>query len=425
MGVPFMASTPARFAIPDYGAVPDGKTVNSPAIQRAIDAAENAGGGIVVVPAGTFRTGSIFLKPGVELLFEEGGVLLGSEQIEDYLKRETRIEGHFEPWRMALLNAQGMDRVRITGPGTLDGSGEVYWNAYWQRRKVSPDCTNLEVERPRLVFIDSCRDVRVEGLTLQNSGFWNFHLYHCRDVVIEGLRISSPQNKAASTDGIDIDSCQDVTVRGCHISVDDDCIALKGSKGPLAHLDESSPPVENILVEDCIFGPGHGVLTCGSEATVVRNVTVRNVRVTGRNSVVRLKLRPDTRQLYENLLFENITLEGDGGHLFEAARWTQFFDLQGQAPPASIVRNVTVRNVTGTFGSLGILQASQLRSWQATNAEYSGPAGKLPDNTISGLTLEDIDLQLEDPAFDLGEVSDFQVRNVRINGEPFTPAGLP
>src|SRR6476469_768011 len=159
-----------------------------------------------------------------------------------------------------------------------------------------------------MFFIDRCRNVQLAGLKLRDSGFWNVHLYRCRDVVIEQLDIFSPGTvpvRAPSTDGIDVDSCQDVVIRHCNISVDDDCIALKGSKGPGADQDPASPPVDNVLIEDCTFGDGHGVVTLGSEATVVRNVTVRNCVVTGKNAVVRLKLRPDTPQLYENLVYEN------------------------------------------------------------------------------------------------------------------------
>ncbi len=392
------------YLITAFGAVADGRTLNTAAIQRAIDEAQTKGGGQVVVPAGVFSTGSIFLKPGVDLHLAEGAVLLGSKRIDDYPKRETRIEGHFEPWRMALINAQGMDRVRIGGKGKIDGNGILFWAAFWQRRKENPNCTNLEVERPRLMFIDQCRDVRLEGLTLRDSGFWNVHLYRCRDVVIDGVSIFSPGSvpiRAPSTDGIDIDSCQSVVIRNCHISVDDDCIALKGSKGPLADQDKSSPPVENVLVENCKFGDGHGVVTCGSEATIIRNVTVRNCVVTGINSLVRLKLRPDTPQLYENLLFDSIQLSGEG-KVIEINPWTQFFDLKGHPPPSSTVRNLTIRNLSGSYGTMGVMAGN-------------------PRDTITGVVLENIKLNLKKTDFKIGAVKDLVVRDVQVNGKPFEP----
>ncbi len=234
-----------RLLATDCGAVADGKTLNTIALQKGIDQLQAEGGGVLVIPKGTFLSGSLFLKPGVELHLDAGAVLLGSNQIEDYPKRETRIEGHFEPWRMALVNAQGLDHVRISGPGRLNGNGVTFWQAFWQRRRENPKCTNVEVERPRLVFIDRCKDVHLADLELQDSGFWNLHVYHSSEVTIEGLRITVPSAvnglRGPSTDGIDIDSCQNVTIRKCYISVGDDDIALKGSKGPFADKDADQP----------------------------------------------------------------------------------------------------------------------------------------------------------------------------------------
>lgn len=112
-----------RFGVTEEGAVADGKTLNTVAIQMAIGRAESSGRGRVEIPAGTFLSGSILLKRGAELWLAEGAVLLGSTNIADYPKRETRIEGHFEPGRMALVNAQGLTRVRIGGKGSINGNG--------------------------------------------------------------------------------------------------------------------------------------------------------------------------------------------------------------------------------------------------------------------------------------------------------------
>ncbi|HET7536908.1 MAG TPA: glycosyl hydrolase family 28-related protein, partial [Candidatus Didemnitutus sp.] len=128
------ASHAADFSVTDFGAKADDSALDTAGIQAAIDHAAQNGGGRVVLPKGTFRSGSIFLKAGVELHLEEGAVLLGSNNIEDYPKRETRIEGHFEPWRMALVNAQQIDGVRITGAGKIDGTGLMFWAAFWPRR---------------------------------------------------------------------------------------------------------------------------------------------------------------------------------------------------------------------------------------------------------------------------------------------------
>ncbi len=401
--------TARRHVITDFGAVAGGETMNTAAIQKAIDTAAARGGGTVVVPAGVFRSGSIFLKQGVALHLTEGAVLKGSENIEDYPKRTTRIEGHFPLWRMALVNAQGLSGLRISGPGKLDGSGPVYWRAFWQRRKENPKCTNLEVERPRLMFIDRCTDVRITSMALEDSGFWNLHLYRCRDVVVEDVRItipsSTPELRGPSTDGIDIDSSQNITIRKCYISTHDDNVALKGSKGPFALQDADSPPVENILIEDCEMNDGNGLITCGSEATIVRNVTARNCVMTGDATVLTLKLRPDTPQHYENILIENIRLAGEG-RLLNVAPWMQFFDLKGQPPPSRRVNNITLRNITGSYRSLGSLRGNN-------------------GDVLRDITLENIDVQLTEDRFRLGPVENLELKNVRVNGQSFVPPAVP
>lgn len=414
---PLYVAHASQLSIVECGAREGGEFLCTKAIQAAIDRTSATGGGTVSVPPGVFKTGSLFLKQDVELHLCEGAVLLGSTDLADYPKKNTRIEGHFEPWTSALINATDLDGVRITGSGVLDGNGKPFWVAFWKRRAENPKCTNLEVERPRLMFLQNCSNVNIAGIHLKDSGFWNMHLYKCRDVVVEGVTITAPHgdppkivsveqpwdevsvDRAPSSDGIDIDSCQRVTIRNCDISNGDDCIALKGTKGPLAMQDESSPPVEDITIEDCSFANGHGMVTCGSEATIVRNVTVRNCRLGANVPMLRLKLRPDTPQLYENMLFENIQLE-NAQALFDVKPWTQFFDLQGHEPPLSQVHNITLRNITGSIRSLG---------------ELRGNEGDL----LSKITLESINLRAKKAKLSLGEVEDFKLEGVRINGEPF------
>jgi alpha-L-rhamnosidase len=260
------------------------------------------------------------------------------------------------------------------------------------------------------MFIDRCRDVRIEGLSLQDSGFWNLHLYRCRDVTIEGLRITIPSSarlkvRGPSTDGIDVDSSQNVTIRKCYISTHDDNIALKGSKGPLADRDADSPPVENILVEDVEVGEGNGLITCGSEATVIRHVTVRNCTLSGGATLLTLKLRPDTPQRYEDITMEGIILAGTG-RLLNVAPWTQFFDLKGHPPPSRTVNRITLRNVRGKYGSFGTLRGN-------------------PGDVLRGFRFENFDVTLTDERFTLGTVEDMAWTNVSVNGRPFVPPPAP
>jgi polygalacturonase len=194
-----------------------------------------------------------------------------------------------------------------------------------------------------------------------------------------------------------------VTIQGCIYRVDDDCVCLKGSKGPFAMQDKDSPPVEHIRVRDCTFERGGGVVTMGSEATVVRDVVVENCTVRGRISMAKLKLRPDTPQDYEDIHYRNITLDGRGTML-DVQPWLQFFDLKGQPKPKSLVSNVTLTNIKGSYGSLGIVE---------------GNAGQ---TLIRNITLKNINLIVtNDDLYAVG-VKNFTIRNVIVNGKAFTVA---
>ena len=388
------------FAVASHGAVGDGRTLNTAAIQSAVDACAREGGGTVVIPAGEFLSGAIFLKPRVNLRLEKGAVLKGSDDARDYPVQQTRIEGQTTQWAVALVNATGTDGLRIEGDGVIDGNGLKFWQAFWMRRSENPKCTNLEVVRPRLLYIRDARDVRVSGVQLRDSGFWTLHLFQCERVVLENLRITAPEEpvRAPSSDGIDIDSCRDVTVRGCFIAVGDDCIALKCGKGPRAHLDNR--PVEDVLVERCEFGRGHGVVTLGSEATTVRRVTVRDCVVSGQNRLVRFKLRPDTHQLYEDITYENIRMEG--GEVFDVRPWTQFFDAKGGKPEPSTVRGVRLRNIT------------------VTNADAVGELRGNPGDTLEDFSFEKVTIAAKKPKWPANEVKRLTLREVSVNGVPIT-----
>jgi len=389
-----------RYNIADRGAVGDGRTLNSKAIQMVIDECAQNGGGTMVIPKGVFLSGSLFLKPGVNIELQEGAVLKGSTDINDYQKLNTRVEGHFTPWRAALINGDHVDHLRITGPGTLDGSGELFYKLFYNTRDSIKGTTNLDVERPRLMLIQNSKDVKISGIYFLNSGFWNLHLYRCQDVIVENCRFEAPSgatpNRGPSSDGIDVDSSQDIIIRGCSFSVGDDCIALKGSKGPFAMQDKDSPPVERILIEDCIFEAGGGIVTFGSEATLVRDVEVRRC-ITKKPTVLRLKLRPDTPQQYENIRMSDITME-NGTVIFKVSPWTQYFDLKGQEPPKAIVRNISISNVKGTAASFGTITGH-------------------PQTEISDILIKNVDLKLGSTSFELGDVKGLRYKNVKINGK--------
>jgi polygalacturonase len=296
-----------------------------------------------------------------------------------------------------MINADKCDHVRITGEGTLDGSGAPFWAAFRSARGAK----NLDVPRPRLTFISNSNDVQVKGIHYLNSGFWNLHVYKCQDVLVEGIDIRAGDT-SPSTDGVDVDSCQYVTIKGIHIYNNDDGIAIKGTKGPFAMQDKDSPPDEHILITGVTVEKSGSIMTCGSEATIVRDVHIEDCTVAGPmtrgTSVLRLKLRTDTPQLYEDIHVNNIHLDG-AGNVINVAPWSQYFDLMGQPQPTRTIKNVTISNVKGKFGSLGSVAPG-------------------PGDTIDNITLKDIDIQTTNPPRFTG-ITNLKVENVKINGEPY------
>jgi len=405
--LPVSASEPA-VSILEHGAIADGTTLNTKAIQSVIDTLASSGGGTVVIPTGVFVSGALFLKPGVNLRLEKDAVLRCSTDMANFPPLRTRIEGHFEEkFTPALINADHCDGFRLTGEGTLDGNGRPIWDEFWTKRNAAPDkqnFRNLSIPRARLALIENSKDVVIDGVTFKDSQFWNLHLYRNRNVSVKNARFLVPDDykQAPSADGIDVDSCQDVTIQSCTFSVTDDCIALKGSKGPLALDDKDSPPVEHVRISECVFKRGNGI-TLGSEATIVRDVMVENCRVTGAMPAFNFKLRTDTPQHYEDIHFRGITFDSSGGSIIVIKRWSQYTDLKDLPPPQSIVRNITVSDIHGRYGSFGVIQ------------------GNPGQTDISAITLENIDIKLKDSRLNTRDVQDLKITNVIVNGSPFAP----
>ncbi|HNX79409.1 MAG TPA: glycosyl hydrolase family 28 protein [Prolixibacteraceae bacterium] len=383
-----------HYVVTDFGAVGDGITLNTPAIQKTIDAAAAKGGGVIEIPQGRFLTGALFFRPGTRLHVREGGVLLGSDDINNFPPGPSRMEGRSIDYYPAVVNAYGVDDFSITGKGTIDGNGLKYWQAFWKRRAENPACTNLEVSRPRLVFIRDCKNVRLEDVRLRNSGFWTTHLYKCENIKILGLHIFSPAEpvKAPSTDAIDLDVCTNVLIHGCYMSVNDDAIALKGGKGPWADTDSTNGPNRNIIIQNCSFGFCHSAVTCGSEAIHNRNIIFKNCRVDGPDRVLWLKMRPDTPQLYEYIRVENVS--GKAGRLVFAKPWTQFFDLQGrETPPPSVCRNITLRDITldcSVFADIDLSPSDSLKDFTFDNLKITARNGALRKELFNGVILNNV-----------------------------------
>lgn len=388
-----------QFNIKAFGAVNDSTTLQTKVIQAAIDAAAKQGGGVIVIPSGTVLSGALFFKPKTHLYVAENAILKGSDNIADYPEMPSRIEGQSLDYFPALVNAYGVNGFTISGKGIIDGNGAKYYAAFWQRRKENPKCTNLEVHRPRLLFVWNCNNVQVQDVQLRNSGFWSTHYYKCNNIKVLDVHITSPHEaiKAPSTDAIDLDVCNNVLISGCYMSVNDDAIALKGGKGPLADTDTTNGGNSNIVIENCEFGFCHSALTLGSEAIHNKNIVMRNCHVNEAIRLLWLKMRPDTPQLYEFVTVENIT--GNATSLIYVKPWTQFFDLNGRKDvPLSYSQNIKLKNI-------------QLKC----NIFFDVEPGEY--DRLSKFDFENLDVTASNATVNKSVIKGFSLKNVKVNGK--------
>ena len=352
---------------------------------------------MIIIPKGTYLSGALFFKPKTHLYLEEGAVLKGSDDISNFPIINTRIEGQSLKYFAALVNADKVDGFTISGKGTINGNGLRYWKSFWLRRTVIPKCTNMDELRPRLVHISNSNDVQLSGVRLINSPFWTTHIYKCNNVKLLGLYIFSPAApvKAPSTDAIDIDVCNNVLVKNCYLSVNDDAIALKGGKGPWADKDSNNGSNTNIIIEDCTYGFCHSALTCGSESIHNRNIILRRCTINQASRLLWLKMRADTPQNYEYILVEDI--KGNAKSFLYIKPWTQFFDLKDRKDiPMSYSDHVTMRNIDFECDVFFNVSASE---------QYK----------LANFKFENLNIKAKDGEYDKSIIPSSEWNNVKVN----------
>jgi len=314
VGAKTLPAAKSSFATATYGAVGDGKTLNTAAIQQAIDAAARQGGVVTFAP-GQYVTGSLFLKKGVTLELAQGVTLLGSQDLKDYPQIPTRIAGVEMTWPAALINILDQDNVAITGAGTVDGQGQPFWEKYWAMRKDYDHkglrwIVDYDAQRPRTVLVSNSTNVTLKGITLQRAGFWTVHILYSKNVTADGLIIrNNIGGHGPSTDGIDIDSSAYVLVQNCDIDCNDDNFCLKAGRDWDGL--RVNRPTEYILIRDCVAGAGDGLFTCGSETSGgIRHVIARGLTAKGTKYGIRLKSATNRGGTVEDIVVEDIQMDG-------------------------------------------------------------------------------------------------------------------
>jgi len=363
------------FDVREYGAVGDGRTIDTQAIQKAVDACSQAGGGTVLVEGGVYVIGTIMLKSHIELRLASTANLKGTTDISLYHKDQKMP---YKNINRSLIYAADCTDISITGQGTIDGSAvevskalkEKYGEGWWM---VAAE----KIERTVLIRLRNCSNTRVEGILLADSLSFAFHPIQCRQMRIEGLRVESVI--MPNSDGIDLDGCKDVFISNCNINSEDDSIALKAI--------EPGYPCKDITITSCILSSWCAAFRAGPDAVEdIENVTMSNcvIRDTGLNGI---KIQESMGAAIRNMTFSNIVMDNVKGPIsirlagwkFDSDVWARFNDSNW---PKGKLQNILFSNITGSAAKkdnicISITGTAQARPENITfsNIDITFPGG--------------------------------------------------
>ncbi len=313
------------YDIRDYGAKPDGKTICTKSIQKAIDESAENGGGIVYFPPGAFLSGTIYMKSNVTLRLDTGSTLLGSSSLKDYPPTVQAFRSYTDNYTdKSLIYGEKLKRIAITGNGTIDGRGRTFKGPY----KV----------RPYMIRIIQCQNVTVKDVTIQNSPMWVQHYLACDDVLIDGIIVRSRVN--ANNDGINIDCCHRVLISNCNITSGDDAIVLKST---------AARPCRNVTVSNCVLSSLCNGLKMGTESNggfqniVMTGCAIYDTRLAG------IALEIVDGGTMDRVVISNISMDGIGAPIFlRLGNRARPFKKDMEKPKMGAMRNITISNIEAT-----------------------------------------------------------------------------
>lgn len=302
------------FSANAFGAVNDSTVLSTEAIQAAIDSCHNAGGGIVTLDPGHYTTGALFVKKGVNLEIGKGVNLYASTNIDHYPEIPTRVAGIEMVWPSAVLNILDTENAAITGEGTIDCQGKVFWDKYWNMRKEYVKeglrwIVDYDAKRVRGILVSNSSNVTLQGFTLMRTGFWGVQVLYSNHCTVDGLNINNNiGGHGPSTDGIDIDSSSYILIENCEVDCNDDNICIKAGRD--ADGLRVNRPTEYIVVRNCTTRKGAGLITCGSETSGgIRNVLGYNLKAQGTSATLRIKSALNRGGFVENIFMTDVVAD--------------------------------------------------------------------------------------------------------------------
>jgi polygalacturonase len=314
------------FEVTAYGAINDGKTLNTKFIQNAIDDCSARGGGIVTFTPGKYLTGAIYLKQNIQLRIDKGVEILGSQNIDDYPEIPTRIAGIEMFWPSALINVLHQHKISITGSGIINAQGKPFWDKYWKMRKDYEAkslrwIVDYDAKRPRGILVSDAEDVTISGVTIEQAGFWTVQLLYSKFITVDGLTIlNNIDSHGPSTDGIDVDSSSDVLIQNCDVDCNDDNYCLKAGRDWDGL--RVNRPTEYVVIRNCISRAGSGLLTIGSETSgSICHVWAMHLSAIGTKNGLNIKSAITRGGTVKDIHFQHIEMKDVGTAVAVNTNW--------------------------------------------------------------------------------------------------------
>jgi polygalacturonase len=432
------AKTPNKeFNVADFGAVGDGLTLTTEAIQKTIDAAADEGGGKVIFPAGTYLSGALFIKSNIEFHIGEGVIIQAIQDNNYYPRKWTRIAGIEMEWPAALINVYDQKNVRITGKGIIDGNGKYWWDKFWGDPKYSGGmygeynkkgirwAVDYDCERVRPVVVWESEDVLLKDFTVKRAGFWTISLTYSTRVHVDGLIIQNNiGGSGPSSDGVDTDSSKDILVENCDIDCNDDNLCIKSGKD--ADGLRVNRPAENIVYRNCITRSGHGLITLGSETSGgMRNIEVYGLEAIGTNIGIRFKSAKVRGGIVENIWFHDIKMKDvDSPFHFELNWYPEYsYCVIPDNIPEEEIRErwkVLSQRVTPPEKGIPEFRNIKLSNIVVEKAKQAFYANAYPEKHIHNITWENVTVEAEKSG-KLSYASNWTMTNVKLK----TASGKP
>ncbi len=402
------------------------ETVVTKAIQAAIDACSAKGGGVVRFRPGTYVTGSIFLKNGVELQVDKDVVLEGSQSFDDYPLIDTRIAGIEMKWPAALINAIGVKQAALTGEGKVDARGKFCWNKYWAMRKEY-DAKGLrwivdyDAQRVRTLLLQRSSDITIHGIKFVDAGFWTVQILYSSYVTVDGIVVRNNEGgHGPSTDGIDIDSSAWVLVQGCDIDCNDDDFCLKAGRdwdGLRVNL-----PTEYIVIRNCVARKGGGLLTIGSETSGgIRHVLATDLTAKGTGNGFHIKSATTRGGLVEDIHIRHITMDSVGNAILFTMNWNPAYSypkLPAGYDPDSIPAHwkTMLHPVEPAEKGIPQFRDIDIADFRVASAKRAISATGLEQSLISGVRIRDVHISAA-KAGNLDYIKDWDLKGFSIEAK--------